>query len=96
MRQRTLSVTQADRYAMTQVRETIAALKQDSQKFIDANPDFLTHEGKTPTVSEWQFQATVETRSGVKHGRINRLVSLTLLEQKPSDGFGPQIRIKTT
>ena len=69
----------------------LAAFEKVGQRIkeIQAGIEALGSEYKS---SEWQFAYAVAC-SGLTVGRINRLVSLGLLESKPSDGFGPSVRV---
>ena len=73
--------TEKDLAAFETAKNRITQIRADIEQ---ANPEYKA--------SEWQFADNVCCRGLTMH-RINRLVTLGLLESKPSDGFGPAVRV---
>jgi hypothetical protein len=44
-------------------------------------------------VSDWVSQALLVEQYGISYAGINRLIELRMLDAKPSDGFGPSVKI---
>lgn len=76
------TTTPLDLACLEAVKDRIAFLRRDTETRF---PEYRS--------GEWQFLYTVIEDRCTTKGRIDRLIQLGFLEQKPSDGFGPSIRI---
>ena len=79
--------TVKDRDSLEMVRLAISNLQRTTQDFIDKNK--ITD----ARPSQWQSVFTLENTFHIPHGRIRRLIELRFLESRPSDGFGPEVRV---